>query len=61
MFAWSLGIAAHDLDLLSVECALFIDIEADILHDEYPNFVAEAICIQTALEKREDELYIRCI
>lgn len=49
MLTWPLGIAAHDLDLLGLEFALLVDIEVDILDEECPDFVTEAICIQTAL------------
>lgn len=45
-----LRIAAHDLDLLGLDITLIIELEVDILNKKSPDFVAEAVRIQMALD-----------
>lgn len=44
-----LRIAAHNLDLLGCDIVLIIELEVDILDEERPDFVAEAVGIQMTL------------
>lgn len=44
-----LRIAAHDLDLLSRDIVLIVQLEIDIFDKEGPDFVAEAVGIQMTL------------
>jgi len=45
-----LCIAAHDLDLLGLDITLIVELEVDILDEERPDFVAEAVGIQMTLD-----------
>ena len=48
--ARSLAVAAHDLDLVGVDSlARILHLEGNILDQESPNLVAEAVCIKVAL------------
>ena len=44
-----LRIAAHNLDLLRRDVVLIVQLEIDILDEERPDLVAEAVCIQMTL------------
>lgn len=45
-----LGVAAHDLDLIRCDIILIVQLEVDILDEERPDFVAEAVGIEMALQ-----------
>ena len=45
-----LCIAAHDLDLIRHDIILIVQLEVDILDKERPDFVAEAVGIEMALQ-----------
>ena len=49
LFSRFLCIAAHNFDLLCLHIGLIIQLEVDILDEESPDFIAEAICVQMAL------------
>jgi hypothetical protein len=42
-FAWSLGVAAHDFDLVCLEVVALFALELNIFNKECPNIVAEAV------------------
>ena len=44
-----LRIAAHNLDLLRRDVILVVELEVDILDEERPDFVAEAVGVQMTL------------
>ena len=44
-----LRVAAHNLDLLRRDIVLVVELEVDILDEERPDFVAEAVGIQMTL------------
>ena len=49
LFSRFLCIAAHNLDLLSLDVVLIVKLEINILDEECPDFVAEAVGIQMTL------------
>ncbi len=53
-----LGVAADDLDLVSLYGALVVQFEVDVLDQERPNFIAEAVGIQMTLELPKDQLNV---
>lgn len=52
-----LCIAAHNFDFLGLDIALVIKLEVDILNEESPDFVAESISIQVALQTYGNQLH----
>ena len=49
LLPWLLRIAAHNLDLVRRDIVLVVELEVDILDEERPDFVAEAVGIQMTL------------
>lgn len=50
-----LGVAADNLDLLGLDGVLVVKFEVDILDQERPDFVAEAVGVQMTLEAQHDQ------
>jgi len=51
--ARSLAVAAHDLDLIRLDClARVLHLECNILDQESPDLVAEAVSIEMTLERQ---------
>lgn len=50
-FAGALRVAAHNLDTVGVDLAVVVELEVDVLDDESPDVVAEAVCIKMSLSK----------
>jgi hypothetical protein len=51
-FAWSLRVAADDLDLVCLEGSALITFEMNVFDKEGPHVVAEAVGLEVALQKR---------
>jgi hypothetical protein len=46
------ALAGNDLDPLRLDRVGIIELELDILDDERPDFVAEAVCVEVSLKSR---------
>lgn len=49
-FPRALRVAGYDLDAVGVDRVRVVELEVDVFDDEGPYVIAEAVCIQMALE-----------
>ena len=50
LLARLLGVAAHDLDLLGLDGLVVVQLEVDVLDQERPHIVTEAVRVEVALQ-----------